>query len=93
MLALDQDAMTEAQLILANEANKWYQEAAFDIDAFHPDSRLAIQACHRLYSRLNTKILSNPSTTDRESLTMFEKLSVLPMSKYWRLPAALVLER
>ena len=93
VLSLDQQAMTEAQLILANEANKWYQQAAFDIDAFHPDSRLAIQACHRLYSRLNTKILSNPSTTDRESLTMFEKLSVLPMSKYWRLPAALVLER
>ena len=93
VLSLDQDAMTKAQLILANEAAKWYQEAAFDIDAFHPDSRLAIQACHRLYSRLNTKILSNPSATDRESLTMFEKLSVLPVSKYWRLPAALVLER
>ena len=93
VLSLDPDAMTKAQLILANEAAKWYQEAAFDIDAFHPDSRLAIQACHRLYSRLNTKILSNPSATDRESLTMFEKLSVLPVSKYWRLPAALVLER
>ena len=93
VLSLDQDAMTKAQLILANEAAKWYQEAACDIDAFHPDSRLAIQACHRLYSRLNTKILSNPSATDRESLTMFEKLSVLPVSKYWRLPVALVLER
>ena len=88
-----ESAMSEAQLILATEAEKWYLEAACDINSFNSDSRIAIEACHNLYSKLNNKIISDPSSLSRKSLSFSEKLSALPNSKYWRLPAALLLER
>ncbi len=89
----DPASIEEAKLQLAELAATWYEKAEPGIQAFHPDSRIAIEACHRLYSRLNNKILSSDSITERSSLSVFEKLSVLPVSRYWRLPVALIFER
>lgn len=89
----DLDAMLNAKIVLAGEAARWYERASKGFDSFNADSRIAIEACHRLYSRLNENILLSESAYERESLSMREKLSVLPVSKYWRLPAALLLER
>lgn len=93
VLAGDPASIEEAKLQLAEFAASWYEKAELGIQAFHPDSRIAIEACHRLYSRLNNKILSSESFTERCSLSVFEKLSVLPVSRYWRLPVAILFER
>ncbi len=89
----DRGAMMSAVRQLAEQAATWYEQARPGISSFNPDSRIAIEACHRLYSRLNDKILQSHAPEERASLTVFEKLSVLPRSKYWRLPKALVFER
>lgn len=89
----DPGSIAQAKLLLAEEAAVWYERAEADSSAFKPDSRVAIDSCHRLYSALNTRILQSRSPFDRESLSFWSKLSVLPRSKYWRLPAAMVLER
>lgn len=93
VLSQDTDAVLEAKHLLAEEAAMWYERAKEDVDAFNPDSVIAISSCLRLYSALNDRILANTHPLIRESLSFREKLSVLPRSKYWRLPAALVLER
>ncbi|MDA0676475.1 MAG: squalene/phytoene synthase family protein, partial [Chloroflexi bacterium] len=93
VLAGEHISILEASRQLAEEAAIWYDRAEPGIQAFNPDSRIAIEACHRLYSRLNSKILSSESASERASLSLFEKLSVLPTSKYWRLPVALLFER
>lgn len=93
VLAGDLNAMLNAKIMLANEATRWYERAEKGFDSFNADSRIAIEACHRLYSRLNESILLSESAFERESLSMREKLSALPVSKYWRLPAAMLLER
>ena len=87
------EAIAVGKRLLAEEAARWYRRASLDVEAFHPDSRVAISSCLRLYSTLNDRILRSTSPFDRESLSFREKLSVLPRSKYWRLPAALVMER
>ena len=93
VLERERDAISQAQFTLAREARRWYAEAMPGIPSFNSDSRLAIEACHRLYYRLNEKILAQESQQRRASLSTREKLSVLPRSKYWRLPMALVFER
>ena len=93
VLNRDPHSMLTARHLLASEADRWYEMAQSGIDSFHPDSRVAIDSCHRLYSRLNSKILLSEDITERLSLTLLEKFSVLPSRKYWRLPMALVLER
>lgn len=93
VLAGNPGAITESKSLLADQAAVWYKRAAQDLHVFNPDSRVAIDSCHRLYSALNTRILENASPFNRESLSFWSKLSVLPRSKYWRLPAAIVLER
>jgi len=93
ILAGDPEAIAEAKMRLAEEAALWFDRAANDIEAFHPDSRVAIESCHRLYSTLNTRVLQSESPFDRESLSLWNKLSVLPRSKYWRLPLSIALDR
>ena len=93
VLAGDPEAIAEAKMLLAEEAAIWYDRAASDIEAFNPDSRVAIESCHRLYSTLNTRILRSESPFERESLSFWSKLSVLPRSKYWRLPLSIALDR
>lgn len=93
VLAQNTDVVLEAKHLLAEEAALWYERARKGVNAFSPDSVIAISSCLRLYSALNDRILANTHPLVRESLSFREKLSVLPKSKYWRLPAALVLER
>ena len=66
-----------------------YREATARLDAFAPDSRVAIRACIDVYGMLNERILrSDDVLSCRESVPLREKLHVLPSSKYWRIPLA-----
>lgn len=77
---------------LAAEAQRCYDLAARDLDAFAPDSRVAIRACIDVYGLLNRRILNSPrGIAHRESVPLREKLAVLPPSKYWRIPLAYLL--
>jgi phytoene synthase len=93
VLAGDASAMVATKHLFAKQAAVWYERSLHGINAFHPDSKVAIESCQRLYSTLNTKILQSESPFGRESLTAWRKFAVLPRSKFWRLPAAMVLER
>lgn len=74
---------------LTRIANEYYETSLADIDAFNPDSRVAIRACIDVYRQLNTQIANSPrGILHRESVPMRRKFSVLPASKYWRLPLA-----
>lgn len=67
----------------------YYARSHASLDAFNPDSRVAIQACIDVYRQLNGQIAANPNgILHRESVPMLTKFKVLPASKYWRLPLA-----
>jgi len=91
------DAENERQAIafgrvlarLAAKTDEYYDLSLSDIDAFAPDSQIAIRACIDVYRQLNARIGSNSvSFGRRESVPLREKFRVLPPSKYWRLPLA-----
>ncbi|MFL2665051.1 MAG: squalene/phytoene synthase family protein [Dehalococcoidia bacterium] len=82
-----------SKFLLANEAKKWYDNCSNKIDNFTEDSRLAILACHKLYSKLNNKILKIENNHQRESLSLFEKISIIPKKKYLKLAIALVMNK
>jgi phytoene synthase len=70
-------------------AEGYYSDALSDLDAFAPDSQLAIRACISVYRRLNERIGHSPhGIMHRESVPASEKFKVLPPSKYWRIPLA-----
>jgi phytoene synthase len=74
---------------LAREAAALYAGAESNLDAFAPDCRLAIQACIKVYGRLNERIAASArGAAHRESVPLGEKFRVLPPSKYWRIPLA-----
>lgn len=74
---------------LTTIAEEYYAAAERDIDAFSPDSQLAIRACISVYRRLNERIGKSPDgVMHRESVPAREKFGVLPPSKYWRIPLA-----
>jgi phytoene synthase len=74
---------------LASVAAQHYASAEADLDAFAPDCRLAIQACIKVYGRLNERIAaSDGGVAHRESVPLREKFRALPVSKYWRIPLA-----
>ena len=74
---------------LAGVAETFYAEAQKNLDAFAPDCRTAIEACIKVYKRLNTQIISsNQALIQRESVPLKEKFEALPLSKYWRIPYA-----
>lgn len=74
---------------VAREAERYYARSARNLDAFAPDSRVAIQACLDVYGLLNRRILrSARSLAQRASVPWREKLRPLPPSKYWRIPLA-----
>jgi phytoene synthase len=76
----------EARKILAEEAEKWYQKAENGMENFSVDSQIAIKSCLELYRKLNSKILEKEMDADhRYSLTLKEKLSFLPLKKFWKL--------
>lgn len=67
----------------------YYARSLASLDAFNPDSRVAIRACIDVYRQLNGQIAANPDgILHRESVPMLTKFRVLPFSKYWRLPIA-----
>ena len=65
-----------------------YASAEAELDAFAPDCRLAIQACIKVYGRLNERIAAGGGNARRESVPLGEKFRALPPSKYWRIPLA-----
>lgn len=71
-------------------AGQHYSQAQADLDAFAPDCRMAIHACIKVYGKLNERIGRGGESGihRRESVPLREKLSVLPPSKYWRIPLA-----
>ncbi len=74
---------------MAETARGHYAKARADLDAFAPDTRIAIEACIEVYACLNDRILSSDrGLAHRESVPMREKLRPLPASKYWRIPLA-----
>jgi len=76
---------------MAEIAGSYYRKSVDRLDAFAPDCRVAIKACIEVYHKLNTQIaLSSDCINRRESVSTREKFSVLPISKYWRLPLALL---
>lgn len=84
-----QAALARVVRRLAGYAAQSYARAQANLDAFAPDCRLAIHACIKVYGRLNERIARNErGLGHRESVPLGEKLSVLPPSKYWRIPLA-----
>ena len=77
------------QVLLSQEAERWFEKASKGMDTYSEDCLTATNACLNVYRRLNRKILSDPKSIDsRASLSMREKLSELPVSKYWVIPSA-----
>ena len=87
------DDIISSKLLLANEAKRWYEKCSNRIDNFTEDSRLAIKACHTLYSKLNNKILKQENNFQRESLSVVEKISIIPKNQYLKLAIALVMNK
>ena len=77
---------------VADFAEECYEAAAQDLDAFAPDSRTAIHACIEVYRQLNQRIAESPQhcILHRANVPLRAKFRVLPGSKYWRLPLALL---
>ncbi len=83
------EARREAVRRLAKDAEALYEAAERRLDAFAADSRIAIQACIRVYGALNRAILRAPEAgRARLSVPFREKWRVLPPSKYRTLPRA-----
>jgi 15-cis-phytoene synthase len=91
------DATDPAQQILLNRLLRrltsitadYYDRSLAELDAFAPDSQIAIRACIDVYRQLNERIANSPrGILHRESVPAREKFKVLPASKYWRLPLA-----
>ncbi len=83
------EARREAVWRLAKDAEALYLAAERRLEAFARDSRVAIQACIRVYGALNRAILRAPEAgRARLSVPFHEKWRVLPLSKYWTLPRA-----
>ena len=86
---IDSGEINLARKELASIANYYYKESKKGIESFSPESRIAINACIELYGKLNDRIISRGNDIKyRESLSWSEKLGALPISKYWKLPAA-----
>jgi phytoene synthase len=87
--AAHEQTLSAAQHQLAQIAEDYYERAAPQLDAFAPDSRVAIGACIRVYRQLNDQILTSKGVAiARHSVPTQQKFRALPASKYWRLPLA-----
>ena len=83
------DAMEGVIRDLAEVADQHYAESKQRLDAFAPDSRVAIRACIDVYGQLN-RLLRNREhpLRERASVPLRDKWRVLPATKYWRIPLA-----
>lgn len=89
--AEDVPALSRTVKRLADTAEDYYRASAEELDAFAADSRIAIQACINVYRQLNDRIRqSENAVARRESVPLAEKFRVLPASRYWRVPVALL---
>ncbi len=87
---LSDDDLVEARLRMAEYAREKYLSAQAAVGSFSRDSRVAIECCINVYSLLNSMILESGQQLDRRlSVPGSRKFSVLPASKYWRVPLAL----
>ena len=74
---------------LVDIAEGYYVRSLADLDAFSPDSRVAIHACIKVYRSLNNRLAGKQFRPQhRESVPAREKFRALPASKYWRIPLA-----
>lgn len=74
---------------LSEITDHYYEKALAGVNAFAPDSQVAIRACIDVYRQLNSRIANSPrGILQRESVPARDKFKVLPVSKYWRLPLA-----
>tara|TARA_B110000263_G_scaffold10912_1_gene9251 strand:- start:6017 stop:7024 length:1008 start_codon:yes stop_codon:yes gene_type:complete len=81
-----EDYVFKSRKILSAEAELWYSKAEKGMNYFSPDSQIAIKACLELFRKLNKKILTKEMPIDyRYSLSMKEKLSFIPIKKFWKL--------
>ena len=72
---------------MAKIADEYYEKSLTGLKYFSKDSHVAIRSCTYLYRKLNQRIfISNQSISHRQSLSIIEKLTALPFSKYWKLP-------
>lgn len=84
-----QGALNRVLRTLTAITEDYYDRSLRDLDAFNPDSRVAIRACIDVYRQLNSRIADSPrGIQHRESVPMAQKFRVLPASKYWKLPLA-----
>lgn len=68
-------------------AEEAYRRSAENLEAFAPDSRIAIKACIDVYGKLNQRIMASADCLSRrESVPALEKFMALPARKYWHLP-------
>lgn len=87
--AHQQAALSRVLRRLTTLTEEYYDRALAGLDAFAPDSQVAIRACIDVYRQLNGRIANSPrGILHRESVPAREKFKVLPVSKYWRLPLA-----
>ncbi len=76
---------------MSASAEQHYSRAEKTLAAFSPDCQTAIGACINVYRQLNLRIgRSAEGVRHRESVPMRTKFQVLPPSKYWRVPLALM---
>lgn len=84
-----QAALSRVLRRLTTITEEYYDRALAGLDAFAPDSQVAIRACIDVYRQLNGRIANSPrGILHRESVPARAKFKVLPVSKYWRLPLA-----
>ena len=83
----DEEKIIEARKIMGKIAEEYYEKSLTGLKYFSKDSHVAIRSCTYLYRKLNQRILkSNKSISHNENLSIIEKLTALPFSKYWKLP-------
>ena len=81
------DPLARVTRRLAGVAADYYARAESGLEAFAPDCRLAVQACIKVYGRLNERVAACAGR-GRASVPLREKFGVLPPSKFWRIPLA-----
>ena len=87
--ARQQPALNRVLRRLTALTEDYYDRSLAGLDAFAPDSQVAIRACIDVYRQLNRRIAESPrGILHRESVPARAKFKVLPVSKYWRLPLA-----
>jgi len=73
----------KAQVVLAEEAEKYYCETWKEINNFSADAVPAIKACISVFQQLNKKIISNEhSVQKRISLSIFHKIRSVSYKHY-----------